>query len=183
MRRRDIERHAPSLLLALVLASATACQRQPSAVAPDDDPAAAPLRDPASASADLYAPDDDADLRADEDGVDRDGTDPDLEAVPHTEGVFTGVMPCETCPGLETTLYLHADGGYELVEREGDHAPASRRQGVWYASADGNAILIADDENGAGHHIFEWYGEDALRLLPDASDPDWEDAFLLVRAN
>ena len=40
-------------------------------------------------------------------------------------------------------------------------------------------VLLADDH---GHRVFEWQGEDALRLLPDAPLDDAEPV-LLVRAD
>lgn len=192
MRTKVLARHASPLLPALLLVGfASGCQRQPgmqeSGVEPADTPAGAvaPI-DPAAevaADADASAPPTDFDLDLDPEDDAGPGSGMAIDAAPQPEGVFTGTLPCADCPGIETTLYLHADGGYELVERERGNAPASRRQGVWYSSADGRAILIADDVHGAGHHIFEWYGEDALRLLPGEPQAGWEDTFLLVRAD
>ena len=32
------------------------------------------------------------------------------------EGIFTGILPCADCAGIETTLQLFSDGRYELTE-------------------------------------------------------------------
>lgn len=100
------------------------------------------------------------------------------------EGVFSGTLPCDGCEDtlvLDATLHLRADGGFDLVERHTDGEATIEHAGVWYASDDGRAILLADD-HGHGHRVFEWHGEDALRLLPDAPMDDAEPV-LLVRAD
>ena len=106
-------------------------------------------------------------------------------AGPMPEGVFTGTLPCETCDGagtVDATLHLHRHGGFDLVERAEDGEEAIRHVGTWYASDDGRAILLADEDGHGGHHVFEWHGEDALRLAPDEPvDPDAP--LLLVRTD
>ncbi|QCO67934.1 copper resistance protein NlpE [Luteimonas yindakuii] len=103
---------------------------------------------------------------------------------PSTEGVFEGALPCDGCDhaqAVDATLHLRPDGGFELIERQADGGETIEHAGVWYASDDGRAILLADD-HGHGHRVFEWQGDDALRLLPDAPVDDAEPV-VLVRAD
>ncbi|WP_024890704.1 copper resistance protein NlpE N-terminal domain-containing protein [Luteimonas huabeiensis] len=91
-------------------------------------------------------------------------------AIAQVSGTFAGTLPCADCAGIETTLRLHADGGYDLIERRAGEAEADTHHGVWFVSDDGRAILIASDADAGDHHIFEWQGDDALRLLAPAAD-------------
>lgn len=107
---------------------------------------------------------------------------PAVDADAPIPGTFTGTLPCAGCPGIEATLRLHADGGYELSERRAGSGDMQVRSGVWFASEDGRAILIADGEDAGDHHIFEWYGDDALKLLATDPPTDPEADHLLQRA-
>lgn len=101
------------------------------------------------------------------------------------EGIFAGTLPCDGCEemlAVDATLHLRPDGGFELIERQADGGETVEHAGVWYASDDGRAILLADD-HGHGHRVFEWHGDDALRLLPDAPPLDDAEPVLLVRAD
>ena len=162
-------RIAPVLLItpsavaaALCLSLLAACTREPSA-----EPAvAAPALAPAPPAPAANAPADDPDVAP-------------------AEGIFAGTLPrdgCEEALAVDATLHLRADGGFELIERQTAGGETIEHAGVWYASDDGRAILLADD-HGHGHRVFEWHGDDALRLLPDAPPVDDADPVLLVRAD
>ena len=164
-------RIAPVLLItpsavaaALCLSLLAACTREPSA---EPAAAAAPALATAPPAPAASAPADDPD-------------------VPPAEGIFAGTLPCDGCEealAVDATLHLRADGGFELIERQAAGGETIEHAGVWYASDDGRAILLADDHgHGHGHRVFEWQGEDALRLLPDAPLDDAEPV-LLVRAD
>ncbi len=162
-------RIAPVLLItpsavaaALCLSLLAACTREPSA-----EPAvAAPALATAPPAPAANAPADDPDVAP-------------------AEGIFAGTLPrdgCEEALAVDATLHLRADGGFELIERQTAGGETIEHAGVWYASDDGRAILLADD-HGHGHRVFEWHGDDALRLLPDAPPVDDADPVLLVRAD
>lgn len=160
-------RIAPVLLITpsavLCLSLLAACTREPSA---EPAAAAAPALATAPPAPAASAPADDPD-------------------VPPAEGIFAGTLPCDGCEealAVDATLHLRADGGFELVERQAAGGETVEHAGVWYASDDGRAILLADD-HGHGHRVFEWHGDDALRLLPDAPPVDDADPVLLVRAD
>ena len=47
-------------------------------------------------------------------------------------GTFAGTLPCASCPGIDTTLELAADGTYRLTESYlEDPGPAVATQGTW----------------------------------------------------
>ncbi|MCD9030951.1 copper resistance protein NlpE [Luteimonas sp. Y-2-2-4F] len=149
----------PVVLLALLALCPAACERgRPPPDAGRAGPAAA-----APAAAPAAAADAEAEAATGE---------PDAEAagIAQASGTFAGTLPCADCAGIETTLRLHADGGYDLIERPAGEAEPDVHHGVWFVSDDGRAILIASDAGAGDHHIFEWQGEDALRLLAQAPD-------------
>lgn len=47
-------------------------------------------------------------------------------------GTFSATLPCASCPGIDTTLVLNADGSYELNEayQDEDGAPL-KTDGTW----------------------------------------------------
>ncbi|MGY1425012.1 copper resistance protein NlpE [Lysobacter sp. A289] len=66
-------------------------------------------------------------------------------------GTFSATLPCASCPGIDTTLVLNADGSYELSEtyQDEDGAPVS---------TDGTWTVLAEQ----------------IRLDPNSkSEPDW----------
>jgi uncharacterized lipoprotein NlpE involved in copper resistance/heat shock protein HslJ len=65
---------------------------------------------------------------------------------------YEGVLPCASCPGIETRLTLNRDGSYELLTRYIDRQPAPtavRGQFSWQPS--GNAISL--DAKGGGQQF------------------------------
>jgi uncharacterized lipoprotein NlpE involved in copper resistance/heat shock protein HslJ len=67
-------------------------------------------------------------------------------------GAYEGVLPCASCPGIETRLTLNRDGSYELLTRYIDRQPApaiTRGQFSWQAN--GNAVTL--DAQGGGQRF------------------------------
>lgn len=59
-------------------------------------------------------------------------------------GTFTGTLPCASCPGIDTTLVLAADGTYQLTESYlEDPEPAIATEGTWSVE-DGEARIRLD---------------------------------------
>lgn len=58
-------------------------------------------------------------------------------------GAFAGTLPCASCPGIDTTLVLAADGTYELTEayRE-DSGPAVATSGTWSVEDEDTRIRL-----------------------------------------
>lgn len=154
-----------AVLIALLSLGQAACERErtPPAGAGRAEPAAATTAPTPAPAADTHAG---ADAAA--------AIDAEAEAaaagIAQASGTFAGTLPCADCAGIETTLRLHADGGYDLIERPAGESEPDVHHGVWFVSDDGRAILIASDADAGDHHIFEWQGEDALRLLAQAPD-------------
>lgn len=58
-------------------------------------------------------------------------------------GTFAGTLPCASCPGIDTTLVLAADGTYQLAEayRE-DPGPAVATEGTWSVEDEDSRIRL-----------------------------------------
>jgi uncharacterized lipoprotein NlpE involved in copper resistance len=86
-------------------------------------------------------------------------------------GVYEGIMPCADCPGIQTRLTLHKDGGYELSTQylQRQVAPQTAR-GQFSWNATGSAITL----DAAGHGQQFQVGEGRLlQLNQDGSSPGW----------
>lgn len=63
--------------------------------------------------------------------------------------VYRGVFPCEDCPGIDTSLWLRADGAFfwrqEYLDDQGDAATTVHNRGRWQVEPSGTLVL-----NGAG---------------------------------
>lgn len=61
-------------------------------------------------------------------------------------GVYTGVFPCEGCPGITSTLWLRADGRFFFRQRypadDGGEAIDAYNLGRWSSIADDRAIEL-----------------------------------------
>ena len=85
--------------------------------------------------------------------------------------VYRGVFPCEDCPGIDTTLWLRADGTFFWRQRYLDEAGAVTTTGYnvgrWHADADGTLVLTG---SGPSRRL-ELADADTLRLVtPSAGE-------------
>ena len=84
-------------------------------------------------------------------------------------GTYSGVLPCADCPGIETTITLHADGRYE---RKLDYLERSVEpwvdSGSFSWNAAGSAVTLREP-GGAGQHFM--VGENTLRQLDLDGNP------------
>ncbi|MGM0564562.1 MAG: copper resistance protein NlpE [Pseudomonadota bacterium] len=91
-------------------------------------------------------------------------------------GVYRGVLPCASCPGIETTLTLMPEGRFELEEayQEEDSEPFLMT-GQWRpledAEIDNTLILEPDDQNEAERY-FLLDDEGATQLDSDGQPID-----------
>lgn len=82
-------------------------------------------------------------------------------------GSFAGVLPCADCPGIETSLDIHADGSYALAEtRRG--GGTVRTTGTWTVEADGAGLLLDPDSKEAQDRRFALVSRDEIRALDAA---------------
>lgn len=79
-------------------------------------------------------------------------------------GRFTGTLPCASCPGIDTTLTLNADGRYSLVEvYQGEKDGRFESAGRWTV-ADRKLELKPDGKDDEAR-AFSLDGKDALTML------------------
>lgn len=80
-------------------------------------------------------------------------------------GVYRGLFPCEDCPGIDTTLWLRADGVFfwrqQYLDEPGTPALTTRSFGRWRLDADGTLVL---DGSGPARRL-ELAGADELLLI------------------
>jgi len=80
-------------------------------------------------------------------------------------GVYSGRFPCDGCPGIDTTLWLRADGAFFWRQRylDYDDAPPtiSYNLGRWHVDPDGTLVL----EGSGPPRRLELAGPNALSLL------------------
>lgn len=83
---------------------------------------------------------------------------------------YEGVLPCASCPGIETRLTLNRDGSYELLTRYIDRQPAPAvRRGQFSWQANGNVIAL--DANGGGQQFAVGEGRLSSLNLDGSREP------------
>ena len=87
-------------------------------------------------------------------------------------GTFTGTLPCASCPGIDTTLVLAADGTYELTEayRE-DPGPAIATEGSWSVEEDDTRIRLDPASKAAEDRLLQIESRDRVVFLTPAGEP------------
>ncbi|HLT89939.1 MAG TPA: copper resistance protein NlpE N-terminal domain-containing protein [Woeseiaceae bacterium] len=85
-------------------------------------------------------------------------------------GTYSGILPCADCPGIETTVTLHADGRYErrMVYLERSVAPLTDA-GSFSWNAAGSAVTL-HEAGGEGGQQFK-VGENTLIHLDQEGRP------------
>ena len=169
------------LLVPLSLPLAFALVFALAACAPEPDPATAPATTakavgPAVAADPLLAGTDASAV------VRHDAADPagfDRKAF---GGTFAGILPCEDCPGLQTSLEIRADGTFSQAEvRTG--GDAVHTTGTWTVDGDGRQLLLDPDSKQADDRRFAIVSRDEIRLLDAAGGPLAGDANASLRRN
>lgn len=86
-------------------------------------------------------------------------------------GTFTGSLPCASCPGIDTTLVLAADGTYDLTEayRE-DPGPAIATEGSWSVEEDDTRIRLDPASKAAEDRLLEIESRDRVVFLTPAGE-------------
>ena len=108
-------------------------------------------------------------------------------------GVYSGVFPCEGCPGIPTTLWIREDGsffiGQEYPGSDGSTATATYSLGRWTWSLEDQALVL---EGSGPRRIFTRPDANALvmqsasdlehRLIRDPARPDFSAAIRMTGA-
>lgn len=87
-------------------------------------------------------------------------------------GTFTGTLPCASCPGIDTTLVLAADGTYTLAEvyQEGKEADFNGT-GTWTAEEGGTRIRLDPNSKTDEDRVFAITSNEQIDQLDKDGKP------------
>lgn len=81
-------------------------------------------------------------------------------------GTFGGILPCASCPGIETRLELDADGPFTLTETYQDETGAPVvTQGTWTVEDGGTRVLLDPDSKSEQDRSYGIVSNDEIRQL------------------
>ncbi|WP_202844610.1 copper resistance protein NlpE [Luteimonas saliphila] len=86
-------------------------------------------------------------------------------------GTFSGILPCEDCPGIDTRLVIAADGRFQLAETRHEGDSTQETSGTWTVDDAGARLLLDPDTKDAGDRHFEVVSKDEIRMLDAAGNP------------
>jgi copper homeostasis protein (lipoprotein) len=87
-------------------------------------------------------------------------------------GNFSGTLPCADCPGIDTTLELHGDGTFMLMEayQERKVEPAML-DGTWTAEENGNRIRLDPNSKSEQDRLYAVTSRDQITQLGSDGTP------------
>ena len=104
-------------------------------------------------------------------------TEPAPEAGPALDtkafaGNFSGTLPCADCPGIDTTLELHTDGTFMLMEtyQERKVEPAML-EGTWTAEENGSRIRLDPNSKSEQDRLYAVTSRDQIIQLGSDGTP------------
>lgn len=147
----------PLLALAcLVVFAVAACKPEPTVPAAE---MAAPAETAAAA----------VDLNPSMEGVSSDSRGFDMKAF---AGTFSGTLPCASCPGIDTTLVLDADGTYAITEAYQDQqGPAIEMDGTWTVEANDRQVRLDPNSKREPDRLFAISSNEQLTQLDLEGQP------------
>lgn len=87
-------------------------------------------------------------------------------------GSFGGTLPCASCPGIDTTLQLDADGSYTLTEvYQEQEDGAFQSEGTWTAEADDMRIRLDPASKADEDRLYAIESDDRLVQLGADGEP------------
>lgn len=144
----------PLLTLAcLGVFAVTACKPQPTVPAAEVPAAAEATPAAAAPSAEASSDARDFDVRA-------------------FAGTFSGPLPCASCPGIDTTLELDADGSYAITEvYQDEDGPAIEADGTWTVEAGNRQVRLDPNSKSEQDRLFAISSNDQLTQLDLEGQP------------
>lgn len=87
-------------------------------------------------------------------------------------GNFSGTLPCADCPGIDTTLELHGDGTFMLMEtyQERKVEPAML-DGTWTAEENGSRIRLDPNSKSEQDRLYAVDSHDRITQLANDGKP------------
>ncbi len=101
-------------------------------------------------------------------------------------GVYAGVLPCASCPGIQTVITLNSDSTYKMetvyMESEGE---AEIKEGTFSWSNDGSSIALSGFAEGEGSNQFLVGENQLIQLTMEGTKVEGElaDKYVLAKAS
>lgn len=141
-----------ALLASAILLALSACQKPAEPTTESPAPATTPTEAPTEAAPAAEAPASEAAAAL---------------AAADLAGTFSATLPCASCPGIDTTLTLNADGGYQLKEIYQDEKDGTFESAGKWALANGIITLTPEKTGDTAKH-FAVDAKDAFTMVgPD----------------
>lgn len=87
-------------------------------------------------------------------------------------GKFTGTLPCASCPGIDTTLELSAEGQFKLTETyQGEKDGTFNIDGSWTVEDGGKRVLLDPNSKSDEDRSYEIVSSDEIRMLGKDGKP------------
>lgn len=87
-------------------------------------------------------------------------------------GTFSGTLPCASCPGIDTTLELDAEGTYAIAEvYQDEDGPAIETDGTWTVEASNGQVRLDPNSKSAQDRLFAISSNDQLTQLDLEGQP------------
>ena len=70
-------------------------------------------------------------------------------------GTFSGTLPCDSCPGIDTTVVLNPDGTYRINEvYQQSDTPEASMDGTWTVEADDRQIRLDPNSKSEADRLY-----------------------------
>jgi copper homeostasis protein (lipoprotein) len=87
-------------------------------------------------------------------------------------GSFSGTLPCASCPGIDTTLALNADGTFALTEDyQGGDVGDGQIDGTWTVEAGDKQIRLDPNSKSAEDRLYAIASNDRIDQLSADGKP------------
>ena len=87
-------------------------------------------------------------------------------------GNFSGTLPCADCPGIDTTLELHTDGTFMLMETYQERkAEPGMLEGTWTAEEEGSRIRLDPNSKSEQDRLYAVDSHDQITSLGSDGTP------------
>jgi heat shock protein HslJ len=105
---------------------------------------------------------------------------------PKWTGVYAGVLPCASCPGIQTTITLNNDSTYcmETVYMEEDNEPIVK-EGSFTMNNEGNIVTLSGFAEGEGSNKYMVGENNLIQLTLEGNRVEGElaDKYVLTKAS
>ena len=87
-------------------------------------------------------------------------------------GNFSGTLPCADCPGIDSTLELHTDGTFMLMESYQERkVDPGMLEGTWTAEENGSRIRLDPNSKSEQDRLYAVTSHDEIKPLGSDGTP------------